>query len=106
MWRAKPTRTVAHRRPRGLRFAQPTLRRRNPLFQREEAGPGIVLQEREPVAEVADRKVIRLQALRQLVPGERCRDGGLRPAAGRIGGDRCGAAVIAEIVDEDAAMAD
>src|SRR5262245_53876024 len=75
------------------------------LLEREEASPGITLAMAEALTEIVDGEVVGPDSGLKLAPGERHRNGRTVPGAGRIGGDRRGAAPVAQIVDEDLALA-
>src|SRR5262249_28085745 len=83
-------------------FARSSFLFRDALTGLEEAGPGIVLREGQGVAQIVDREMGGAQAVGELVPGKRRGDRGARQGPRRIGSDRGRAALVAQIVDEDA----
>ena len=80
-----------------------------PFFDRRlggaEAFPGVARQRSEPLRRVGDGEMGGPDRRPELVPVERHRDGRAGARAGRIGGDRGRAALVAQIVDEDLARA-
>jgi hypothetical protein len=76
----------------------------NRLPQYAHICPRIGFDRRQPVRHRLDREVFGEDALLDLLPVQRRRHRGAAPGPRRIGGDRCGAAAVAEVVDIDAAL--
>src|ERR1700682_4531270 len=71
----------------------------------EEPLPGIAFQEFEPMPDIVERIVVRLQSFGDFLPIDRGRDGRLRVPPRRVGGDPGRATAVAQVVDENPSSA-
>lgn len=89
-----------------LRTLQPLFRiRRNALPELGDITPRVAPEMIKTVTQIGDSEVIGADCVREFLPFERRRNGGLRQGAGRIGADRRRATVIAKEIDEDSSAA-